>query len=52
MWIDVDVTSEDIEELKNIDWIEVWSSKYEDCSEPVVKMIDAVIAAYDRKGGK
>ena len=52
MWIDVNVTSEEIEELKNIDWIEVWSSKYEDCSEPVVKMIDAVIAAHDSEGGQ
>lgn len=52
MWIDVDVTSEEIEELKNIDWIEVWSYKYEDCSEVVVKMIDAVIAAHDSEGGQ
>ena len=52
MLIEVDVTSEEIEQLKSINWIEVWSSKYGDCDEPVARMIDAVIAAYDSEGGK
>lgn len=47
MWVNIEITPEEIEELKNIDWIEVWSSKYNDCTEPVYNMIQTVITAHD-----